>query len=401
MLLRKTLAAAIALATMGALSACVDSGTGTAELLIQQEIPSLPAGIPAFAGARPLIGDGDSIYQLTSAQQSDFLDFFNDPAKRRQPPERRIVEYLERSTSAYQYSNATHTAEEVLRLKGGNCLSLANLTTALARLAEVEVNYQLITDTPVFEKAEDVVVRSVHVRSKLLRPRAELMPNRYDVDFGGGYYRSGVIIDYFPSGNGRFIGNIAEPKFTAMYYRNLAADAITAADYGRAYWLVKASLEHAPDHAEALNMLAVIYRRAGDEQTAEDIYIYGIATVDDKLSLLKNYRALLQMQDRIVEAEEVQLRLASIEDTDPFEWWFMAEDAYGKARYDEALTYYKKSVKIAPYLHEGYFGMAKTYYQMGNIESARKSLRDAVDNANRLNTRSLYEAKLTALSRHQ
>ena len=215
------------------------------------------------------------------------------------------------------------------------------------------------------------------------------------IPFGG---RAHVIIDYFPTGRSRYIRRISESEFTAMYYRNLAGEAIVAGDFPRAYWLVKESMLHAPDHAEAINMLAVLYRRSGDEWAAEQIYLYGLNSARERLSLLKNYRTLLREQGRTAEAGEMTRRLARYNDADPFEWWFLAEDAYGEEKYSDALSYYKKSVEIAPYLHEGYFGMAKTYFQQGRVKSARSAMRQAIENADRPRFKTLYEAKLKALS---
>jgi Tfp pilus assembly protein PilF len=186
-----------------------------------------------------------------------------------------------------------------------------------------------------------------------------------------------------------------------MYYRNIAVEAMVEGNFSRAYWFVKESMLHAPDDAQAVNMLAILYRRSGDEWAAEQIYRYGLEFTDEKLSLLKNYRVLLKEQGRTAEAEEMAQRIASYKQADPFEWWALAEDAYREEKYSDALSYYRKSTEIAPYLHEGYFGMAKTYYQLGRVKSARSAMRLAIENASRAQFRTLYEAKLRALSGHQ
>lgn len=363
------------------------------------EARQLLQDIPAFAGQRPALVGSDEIYQLSAAQRDAFLDYYHDPANRDVPGHKRIGQYLVNSKSAFNYVPETRTADEVYRFEGGNCLSLANITTALARLAGVKVGYQLRDDIPVYELRENIILRGVHVRSVLYQPLPDLSAGdggaKLIIPLGG---RPSVIIDYFPTGRSRYIRRISEPEFTAMYYRNLAGEAIVADDISKAYWLVKESMLHAPNHAEAINMLAILYRRSGDVWAAEQIYLYGLDSARERLSLLKNYRTLLREQGRTAEAQEMTRRLVRYNDADPFEWWFLAEDAYGEEKYSDALTYYKKTVEIAPYLHEGYFGMAKAYFQLGRVKSARSAMRQAIENADRPRFKTLYEAKLRALS---
>ncbi|MCH8862823.1 MAG: tetratricopeptide repeat protein [Proteobacteria bacterium] len=398
--MRKT-ANFLGLATAALLVACTTSEPPppAASVAGIAETRQLLQDIPAFAGARPALVSSDEIYRLSAARRDAFLDYYHDPMNRNVPGHKRIGQYLLSSKSAFNYIPETRTADEVYELEGGNCLSLANITTALARLAGVEVGYQLRDDIPVYELQENIILRGVHVRSILYQPLPELNAGdggaRLIIPFGG---RASVIIDYFPTGRSRYIRRISESEFTAMYYRNLAGEAIVAGDFPPAYWLVKESMLHAPDHAEAINMLAVLYRRSGDEWAAEQIYLYGLNSARERLSLLKNYRTLLREQGRTAEAGEMTRRLARYNDADPFEWWFLAEDAYGEEKYSDALSYYKKSVEIAPYLHEGYFGMAKTYYQLGRVKSARSAMRQAIENADRPRFKTLYEAKLKALS---
>lgn len=358
----------------------------------------LPTEIPTFAGARRDIIDGNDIYLLSAAQQEAFLGFFNDPKNKKIRPTKRLYKYLDLTARAFEYSEHTRTAAEVHSLEGGNCLSLANLTTALARLAGIEVGYQLMNDVPVFEMQENIILRGVHVRSILYDPPPAREPGTIQVSLLGAFMRTKLVIDYFPTGRGRFIRSISEADFTAMYYRNLAADAFARSDYSDAYWLNRKSFEFEPESAAAINLLAVLYRRTGDEKMAENVYRYGIALDGKEPVLLRNYRILLNEQGRLAEAEQIDRALARLEDDDPFDWWFMAEEAYEQANYADALDYYEKSVAIAPYLHEGYFGMAKTYYQLGRLEAADRAMRQALENAGRAKFRTLYAAKLAALS---
>lgn len=50
-----------------------------------------------------------------------------------------------------------------------------------------------------------------------------------------------------------------------------------------------ALLSYDPDYAPILNMMAVVHRRAGDEDTAEDFFRYGLEVSESKINLLSNY----------------------------------------------------------------------------------------------------------------
>jgi Tfp pilus assembly protein PilF len=396
---RTNISAILSLIVTGLLASC--SSLQTTSIDSGAEFLQLPSDIPSFVEDRPAIIGADEIYRLSKEQQNAFLKYYRDSDNQEVPGNERIVHYLSKKALTFVYNPATRTANEVFLFTGGNCLSLANATTALARLVNVRVAYQYMEDLPIFEKMDDIIFRGAHVRSVLSFPTSHLDEYTSKGTTILNPNPSRVIVDYFANGKSRYISKISEQEFTAMYYRNLAADAMAEENYSRTYWLIEESFIHAPDHPDAVNMLAILYRRTGDENNAELVYRYGINKSSEKLSLLKNYRTLLKRQGRMNEARGITQRIAKFKDADPFEWWSLAEGAYGEENYSDALMYYKKSVEIAPYLHEGYFGMAKTYYQLGRIDFAETAMASAVENASRKEFRNLYEVKLQVLSRYQ
>lgn len=60
------------------------------------------------------------------------------------------------------------------------------------------------------------------------------------------------------------------------------------------------------------NTVAIVHRRASDMEKAEEIYRYGIEQLDDKVSLLRNYRVLLEQQGRSDEVARINKRLAAL-----------------------------------------------------------------------------------------
>ncbi len=376
---------------------CLGACAGTAPVApAPPEQPAIAALVYADAGefgSRPDIPTPGDIHRLTPAQRAEVLDYMDAPGQAKTPRHRRVFEFLERMTRGFDYRGETLMAADALDRASGNCLSLAILTTAVAEIAGVEVGYEPADDAPVFEWNGDVVTKGVHVRTVLYEPKQQAGDRALLLS------RSAITIDYFPTRGSRFIGKLGKPDYLAMYYRNIAEEAIEQKDYRKAYWYALESLEFAPLSSAGLNMLGVVYARAGDEHKAEAIYRYGIEHADEKLSLLKNYRTLLLRAGRKDDAAAIEAQLARMDDPSPFHWIQLARDTYAEGDYDRAIGYFRRALELAPNMDQGYLGLAQAYYQAGRLDSARRALEEALDNAYRPSTRSLYQAKLDALSR--
>ena len=345
-------------------------------------------------GERPNIVDAADLFDLHDSQELAFLDFFHDPAEQATAPHERIHDYLLLATSDFDFHSETRTASQALDSSSGNCLSLAILTTALANLANVEAGYQLVDSTPVFERRGNVVSKAIHVRSILYDPSWD--PEQENVE---ALKRPGIRFDYFPEDTerARLIGNLSSTAYVAMYYSNVAGEAIATGDIDSAFWYLLESLEQEPENTIALNMLAIVYRRAGDEGMAEQIYKYGIDSLPENVSFLRNYRFLLNSQGRKAEAKSISRSLANLDDHNPFNWVNAGRSALDDGEYREAIKYFKKAIELAPYLHEAHALMAIAHLRMGNRERGERELKQALEYAQRQTTRSLYQAKLTML----
>ena len=344
-------------------------------------------------GVRPHIPSVSEVHRLTPEQERHFADYYAHPLREKVAPHQRVFDYLDTMTEGFSYRGDTYTASEALEREAGNCLSLAILTTALADLAGVELAYQLVDSTPVFELSGSVTKRSVHIRSRLLDPEW------VDRDGFLELVRPGIVVDYFPSEYDRFAGNIEPFEYFAMCYRNRAADAIAEGDLSSAYWLLVRSLELSADDAESINMLALVFDRAGAPHDSEAAYRWGARVADVSPTLLRNYGRFLRKQGRLGEAAEIEAELDRLDDHNPFEWIAAARSAYGEKDYRAAIRFFKKSIEIAPYLHEAHFGLSRAYLQTGRYDEAEESLSLALRNAYRAALRKNYTSKLEALTR--
>ena len=115
----------------------------------------------------------------------------------------------------------------------GNCLSLAIVTKALASLVDIKISYKLVETDPVYQKEDNLIISSQHVRTQLFNTFKK----------PGALFPSSLTIDYFPDTNSRVLRTVDENEFFAMYYRNIAAQAMISNDLNTAYWNVRAALK--------------------------------------------------------------------------------------------------------------------------------------------------------------
>jgi hypothetical protein len=379
----------VLLATGALLSAC--SATDVANEKNQSFVIGLQTDL--FGEQSSVISTAE-VHELSDDQRLAFQRYFRDSRNQDTAPHKRVADYLESITGGFHYRGETYTASEALEHSAGDCLALAILTTGLARLANVEVEYQLIDSVPVFESRGNHIRRTLHVRSLLIDPDWEA-PEGYLV-----LSRPGISIDYFPTDFSRFVRNIDESDYFAMYYRNIAADAIEDENLSNAYWLLLESLDLSPASPESLNMLAIVFDRAGDKGKSEEIYKYGIRHSQRRVSLLRNYGIFLRREGRAAEAEHIETLLAELSEPNPFDWIYAGQQAYSDGEFGRAISLFGKSVQSAPYLHEGHFGLAKAYYRLGDLKKAEQELEQALTNATATATRKMYSAKLDALSKY-
>ena len=231
-----------------------------------------------------------------------------------------------------------------------------------------------------------------HLRTRLYDPT--FIPD----PVAGRLTRPFIEVDYFPERGQRYGGQVAGDEVAAMYYVNLAGEALVDGDLSRSYWLLDAALTQAPDNPGALNSMAVLHRRAGDARTAEAIYGHLLAVHGDSLLPLGNLQNLLRDQGRLEEVAALDVRIRQLPVRDPYRLVEFGMQAYADGRLQDALEYYAQALDAAPYMHEIYWRQATVHHALGNQRHADALLQQARDMAPRVSDQNRYQAKRLALS---
>lgn len=343
-------------------------------------------------GEKPQIPSVDDIFTLTDEQQASFLSYFNSPDNVYSRPHSRVFKFLENKLSSFSYYGKTFTAQQTLENNTGNCMSLAILTTAYAKLAGVEAEYVESVSNPVYAKALNFEVASGHVVTKLYDPTFIVQKNFLYMQ------KPHIVVDYFPV-NGSWRGpRVNHDRFVSMYYRNLSSDALQQGKPKLAAWLSAEALKYAPEDPANVSLMAVIYRHLKHYDKAETLYQHGLALEKQDLYLLSNYRVLLLKQNRLAAAQAILESMDELDDPSPFRWLSLADQSLQANNMTLALKYYKKTIEKADYLPHGYAGVAKVYYLTGKTELAEKLMREALQRTHDDKAQKLYEAKLAVLA---
>jgi len=334
----------------------------------------------------------DEIYALSSKQIQEFEHFAKSIEQQNQLTYQQLYRYLQSISHEFKYADETLDARTTLEEKRGNCMSLAVLTAALANRFNVDIRYQMVHRLPVYQEYNNIIFNAKHIRSVLYPSVADIQSSDSTP-----LIKARAVVDYYPSPFSYVSGNVDENGLLGKYFRNLSAEALSKKDYSRSYYLLKASLQYEPKHEESINNLAILYRRVGMPDKAEEFYRYGIKHAKNRLTLLKNYRAFLKSQNRDSEVIILEEELKNYHDPDPFPWVHSANDAFDQADYHLALTHYDRAIELAPYLHQAHFGRSKSLYMLGKINSAELAMERAQNEAYDQRSKDLYASKLAVL----
>lgn len=372
---------------------CIAGCSVTTENVTKTAPPKKPAlKLHSHSFKNVEVPDVESIFYLDELQKQRFLQFFNAQEQAHLPKNERLFSYLEQVIDGFHFRGETYSADVAIKKQSGNCLSLAILTTALAKLAGLDIDYQRVNSAPVYHRFHNVMTLSSHVRTYLYYPET---PNEEgEVTL----VRAKLIVDYFPQGGNVGGHLVKESEFIAMFYQNLAGDALVKGDYDLAFSLLNKGLKISPFNAETLNTMAVLFKQVGDLENAELLFQYAMKHTSGSVNVLSNYATLLRESNRTKIAENLEKQLENIDDDNPYRWYDIADKHFQKSNFLQALRYYKKAIETAPYLHEGYFGLAKTFYQMGRSEEASIAMQKAMELAYVPDEQFLYQAKLRLLS---
>lgn len=302
-----------------------------------------------------------------------------------------LAKYIGAQEGGFEYrDHFTRIAGETAFSRQGNCMSLVVLSAALADLFNVPVEFQDIDVEPVWDRRGGFYLVNGHV-NLYLSPVHETNAISFS--------ERRILIDFLPERLVRSYRKttVDKQRLSAMFYNNVAAEALVEADLDLAYALVKKAILIDSSFVPSLNTLAVIYRHKGEDDKAELAYRSALKRSPEDISTLFNLALILGEQDRLDEWAEIHKVLELARINNPFYYYDMAQQAYFDKQYQQAVIWYKRAVEKADYRHEFYFGLSRAYWATGDSRRAKVNMEKALDLTADVNNKRRYQGKLQAM----
>lgn len=256
---------------------------------------------------------------------------------------------------------ATHTASEAFRSGTGNCLGFSNLLVASARELGLDAHFELVLQQLRWNKVEDVLVGSLHVRV---------------VSLAGG---NRMVLDFYPLPveSGYATQPLSDDDALAHHLNNLAAESMHDGDSALAYAWLHRAIEASPNVAFVWSNLGILLSRHELDLLAEAALKEALSISPDALSALSNLQRLYLGQGRDAEARELSNELEDYRARNPYYHSWLGEQAYEQGNYEEAVHRFKRAIKLKKNERAFYIALSDSYEQLGNTKAAMRASRKA------------------------
>ena len=282
-----------------------------------------------------------------------YLQEFRDPYDRAQ-----MLRYIitQPGLMGFQYDQAqTRTAADAFRYRSGNCLTLSNLYVALGRSVGLDARFQDVSLGESWTKTDDLYLlnRHINVKGRLRGGRT------YVMDF--------IHIDTEYIHGARVV---SDTRAKAQYYNNLGAGFLKDGNNTAALIYFKKAIETDPGMDYVWSNLATAYSRSDQFVAAEAAFRKSLELNGRNWSAINNLAVLYRKLGRLEEAEQQLAGIERFRMKNPYYRLALGERAYQRGDYAEAISHLKRAIAMNPREHEFYFALAKSYYRRGDRERA-------------------------------
>lgn len=338
------------------------------------------------------------IFALSEHVKEQLDSAFPKDSRSLQSTKRLLKFLLQNGDASLSYqSGATLTANQAYSNLNANCLSLSILAYSLADYLGLSGQFQKVHIPEYWALDNGFNLLTGHINLKVSEAQ-KLVVNRKVI-----YPEErSLVIDFDPNSRQEAFktSNINKARITAMFYNNKGAAAMLKHDYDTAFSYYKAAVDIDSNYSGAWGNLGVLFRLTNDYQSAETAYQYAIRLDPDNNTALGNLARLYNLTDRKEQGQAILAKLDNKRQANPYYHISLGNDAYTTARYQDAIKHYKKARDLNPTLHNTDFGLARTYYQLGDLKLAKKYLTMANNKADFDHDKQRYESKLQALRSH-
>ena len=338
------------------------------------------------------------IFALSEHVKEQLDNAFPKDSRSLQSTKRLLKFLLQNGDASLSYqSGATLTANQAYSNLNANCLSLSILAYSLADYLGLEGQFQKVHIPEYWALDNGFNLLTGHINLKVSESTKQVLNRKVIYP-----QERSLVIDFDPNSRQEAFktSNINKARITAMFYNNKGAAAMLKHDYDTAFSYYKAAVDIDSNYSGAWGNLGVLFRLTSDYQSAETAYQYAISLDPDNNTALGNLARLYNLTDRKEQGQAILAMLDKKRQANPYYHISLGNDAYTTSRYQDAIKHYKKARDLNSTLHDTDFGLARTYYQLGDLKLAKKYLTMANNKADFDHDKQRYESKLQALRSH-
>jgi tetratricopeptide (TPR) repeat protein len=283
----------------------------------------------------------------------------------------------------------TKTAIETFESGTGNCLSYINLFVAMARYAGLQSGFQDIPTPPNWIKNGDALFITRHVGAFV----DYYSPGQafYRIDFSGGksvvvsnddnrFLFAPSIAAGTPEFNPRSVRSIPDNQAFAQYYNNLGSKYLAEGKGSDAFRYFVKAIKTDPGLSYAWSNLGVAYSRNNQVDAAEGAYRKALSISRERrdyipaMSVMNNLARLYTRTGNIEQAAFYGKEVTAFRNKNPYYHFSIGKIAYNDGHYEESVKDFKEAIRKKEDEHLFHFALALSYYKMGELDQAEKSL---------------------------
>jgi predicted Zn-dependent protease len=98
------------------------------------------------------------------------------------------------------------------------------------------------------------------------------------------------------------------------------------------------------------------------------------------------------------DAEKILTEVAGQRNSNPYYHVILGEQEMEEKHWDQALAHFRKALALDQGKHEVYFGLARVYFEIGELQQSERYLKLAKNNARNEYDQNRYQTKLDFLN---
>ena len=277
----------------------------------------------------------------------------------------------------------TKTARQTFHDRAGNCISFTSLFVALAREANLDVTFQLVEVPPTWYSDSGLVILNNHVNTLVKHNSGARAVVDFNVTDLQGNYKTREISD---------------DHALALYYNNVAMEALRAGDHEKSFRLLKKSIETYPRIAANWANLGVIYSRNGFDGYAIAAHVKALDLDKNHRPSLTNLASLYQNRGDAETAEAYRRQVRHYQDQNPYIHYSHAVAAYNNGDMEGASERLERAMRLKDSEHKFYQLQGLIAAQQGDTDLALRSIKKARSLAVYSDAQRLYDDKILMLT---